>query len=218
VTELHLIGICKSRDRERERERAREPSPIASLAHPQVSQDTQRHRIHKERERKRKLYRIAKRQTMASKATQPTKDTQPAPSEQQGMPTPKPEEAAEESYSEVAARLKRSPKGFGALGTDGVLRTIDSDHTVLDAVGLSPGQIREYLVRVCNVTDDLGPFAGVDGRSVTRDAMFHPAEGILPRKLTPEEKAARRRLIDEENRRRKEDEEMVDRMVFPEVD
>ncbi len=93
-----------------------------------------------------------------------------------------------------AKNLKQAPDGnsFTHLGKDGVLRSLSSEtQEVIDAVGLTPEQLQQFI-------DVLPPFArpeidftGVDGRKATTDELFHPAPGILPEELTAEEAAER---------------------------
>ncbi|KAB5583154.1 hypothetical protein GE09DRAFT_1211761 [Coniochaeta sp. 2T2.1] len=113
----------------------------------------------------------------------------------------------EPSFSTVLHSLKRDPssKGFSAVGSDGVLRAFDGEYNILDAKGLSPRQIKQFL--------DDGPYSaeaekqwrGVDGRKVTtEEGLFRPDPSILPKKPSPEEKAARRRAVEEQHRKVKE--------------
>ncbi|GFF33347.1 hypothetical protein IFM46972_03861 [Aspergillus udagawae] len=96
--------------------------------------------------------------------------------------------------------MKRDPTGRGCthLGKDGVLRTLSGDYEVLDARGLNPEEIKQILdtmppqmARMVQKED----FRDVDGTKVTEEALFHPAPGILPAKLSEEEAAERRKLV-----------------------
>jgi hypothetical protein len=96
--------------------------------------------------------------------------------------------------------MKRDPTGRGCthLGKDGVLRTLSGDYDVLDARGLNPEEIKQILdtmppqmARMVQKED----FRDVDGTKVTEEALFHPALGILPTKLSKEEAAERRKLM-----------------------
>lgn len=98
--------------------------------------------------------------------------------------------------------MKRAPRGFSAIGKDGVLRNLDLEYNIVDAKGLSPRQLKQFL--------DDGPYdpeaekqwRGVDGREVTsEEGLFRPDPSILPKKPTPEEKAARRKLIEEQHKK-----------------
>ncbi|SPQ20027.1 5f4ccfaa-9c53-41fb-b043-8d5b9a86b7f8 [Thermothielavioides terrestris] len=93
----------------------------------------------------------------------------------------------DKSLSDIRRSMKRDPDGQGisGLGYDGVLRTFDAERNVLDAVGLSPAQIREYY-------DGLPlpeRLRTADGRNVSRWDMFHPDAENVPKKFTEEEKA-----------------------------
>ncbi|KAF7586063.1 hypothetical protein BBP40_009629 [Aspergillus hancockii] len=93
--------------------------------------------------------------------------------------------------------MKRDPsgKGFIHLGKDGVLRTISGDYEVVDARGLNPEEIKNFLDVVPSELVPKEDFSDVDGRKVNSQALFHPAPGILPKKPTEEEAAERRKLI-----------------------
>jgi hypothetical protein len=83
----------------------------------------------------------------------------------------------------IIGALKREPNGrsFHCLGADGVMRVWHfDDWVVIDAVGLSSAQIKEYLERrpFDQATED--KFRGVDGRGVSKENMFSPREEIIP--------------------------------------
>jgi hypothetical protein len=78
--------------------------------------------------------------------------------------------------------MKRDPsgKGFTHLGKDGVLRTISGNNEVLDARGLDPEQIENFLNFYPAGEIQKEDWHGVDGTKVTSyEALFHPAPGIL---------------------------------------
>jgi len=90
------------------------------------------------------------------------------------------------------------------LCDDGVMRffTGPSTRDVLDAVPLSPTQIKQYL--------DLGPwtqeqedrFRGVDGRKVVdHQALFHPPDALRPEKMTEDEVRIQSEKVKENNRK-----------------
>ena len=83
----------------------------------------------------------------------------------------------------IIQRLETEPNGrcFHALGADGVVRVWHFDAwEVIDAVGLSPAQIKEWLDRrpFDPAVEDV--FRGVDGRDVSSEVMFHPPSDIVP--------------------------------------
>lgn len=106
--------------------------------------------------------------------------------------------------------MKRDPSGhgFSHLGKDGVFRTLAHDYTVLDARGLNPGQIAEFLALM---PLELEPtkeedFRGVDGTKVTNHKdLFDPAPGILPSKPTEDKRAETQQVIKELNEKRGKD-------------
>jgi hypothetical protein len=130
---------------------------------------------------------------------------------------PKPEQEQENPASNPRRKLKRDPtgKGFMHIGLDGGVRSLDSQHNVIDARGMSSEEIKEYMLRFGGSPQD---YAGINGSNLSHEELFHPPEGILPKVPTPEEKAERRRLVEEANRKIRETQDMVDKMVFPEVD
>ncbi|KAI0596113.1 hypothetical protein F4775DRAFT_565614 [Biscogniauxia sp. FL1348] len=99
--------------------------------------------------------------------------------------------------------LNRDPNGrsFTFLGKDGVLRVIHSrEYHVIDASGLAPIQIKEYLDTFLWSQEKEETFRGVDGTKVPREELFNPPSGILPKKPTEEERAGRRKIIEEHKR------------------
>jgi hypothetical protein len=65
--------------------------------------------------------------------------------------------------------LKRDPMGTFTLGSDGVLRSFDGPYKykVIDAVGLSPLQLKQLLDTEVWSQERENLFRGVDGRKVT---------------------------------------------------
>lgn len=100
--------------------------------------------------------------------------------------------------------MKRDPSGRGIshLGKDGVFRTMSKDYDVIDAKGLTPDEIKQFLAilpdEVLN-TDEAKELANVDGSKVTSyQGLFEPEEGILPKKPSEEEKRQRRDAIEKQ--------------------
>jgi hypothetical protein len=84
-----------------------------------------------------------------------------------------------------------SGKGFSHLGKDGVFRTISGNGEVLDARGLNPAQIKDFLdllpPAALKGEISIEDFRGVDGTKVASyEALFKPAPGILPEKRSEE--------------------------------
>lgn len=89
----------------------------------------------------------------------------------------------------IISRLKTDPNGrcFHSLGADGVVRVWHFDTwEVIDAVGLSPEQIKEWLDRrpFDQAVED--KFRGVDGCNVSRKNMFDPPSDIVPERPSKE--------------------------------
>lgn len=86
-------------------------------------------------------------------------------------------------------RLKTEPDGrcFHSLSTDGVVRVWHFDTwEVIDAVGLSPAQIKEWLERRPFDQAKEDKFRGVDGRGVSKEAMFNPPHEVIPERPSQE--------------------------------
>ncbi|KAH0316302.1 hypothetical protein KCU71_g5873, partial [Aureobasidium melanogenum] len=67
--------------------------------------------------------------------------------------------------------MRRDPNGVFNIGRDGVLRSLNADHTVvLDYRRLSPEEIEELIAPADQATKDA--LVGVDGRDVTDEAQL----------------------------------------------
>ncbi|MAD87975.1 MAG: hypothetical protein CL912_33860 [Deltaproteobacteria bacterium] len=124
---------------------------------------------------------------------------------------------------EISARaamssLKRDPMGLYKLGSDGVLRSFDGPykHNVIDAIGLSPTQIKELLDSGQWSQETEDKFRGVDGRNVTDPkALFECPEDSKPEEHTEESLKIAQAETQEKNRKlmeqiAKEEKEGVD--------
>ena len=90
------------------------------------------------------------------------------------------------------------------LGTDGVMRSFSGPFTrdVIDAVALSPDQIKLYLERSSMAKEVGDKFHGVDGRNVVDyEALYHPPEELRPPNMTEEEVRKQTVEIEEHNRK-----------------
>jgi hypothetical protein len=99
--------------------------------------------------------------------------------------------------------MKRHPLGMFQVCSDGVLRSFDGPSTrnVIDAVGLSPSQIKGYLDTKPWTQEAEDKFRGVDGRKVVDyQALFHPPDELRPKKMTEEEVKKQTAEIEEKNR------------------
>ena len=89
----------------------------------------------------------------------------------------------------VFGRLKSEPNGrcFHHLGTDGVVRVWHFDNwEVIDAVRLSPAQIKEWLERKPFDQAKEDTWRGVDGRGVSEEYLFNPPQEIMPMRPSQE--------------------------------
>ncbi|KAG9585748.1 hypothetical protein KCU77_g7524, partial [Aureobasidium melanogenum] len=67
--------------------------------------------------------------------------------------------------------MRRDPNGVFNIGRDGVLRSLNADHTVvLDYHRLSPEEVQEFIAPADQATKDA--LVGVDGRDVTDEAQL----------------------------------------------
>lgn len=85
--------------------------------------------------------------------------------------------------------MKGHPEGCSDLYGDGVLRSFDGpfERNVIDAVGLSPTQIKQMLDMYPWTQEKEDMYRGVDGRKVTDyNALFHPPEQYRAKTFTPE--------------------------------
>jgi hypothetical protein len=110
--------------------------------------------------------------------------------------------------------LKRDPLGMFDLGSDGVLRSFDGPykHNVIDAIGLSPSQIKELLDARPWSQEIEDKFRGVDGRKVTDiQALLEPPLDSRPQEHTPESLAKAMEETAEKNRKLREQMEKDER-------
>ncbi|KAK6065432.1 hypothetical protein SCUP234_11247 [Seiridium cupressi] len=81
-----------------------------------------------------------------------------------------------------------SMMGCVALGNDGVLRSLDADRNVVDAVGLSPKLVEAFQRRAKREDYTEGECEGLDGTKITEEVRYHPDKAILPPPLTEQTK------------------------------
>jgi DNA-binding transcriptional MerR regulator len=94
--------------------------------------------------------------------------------------------------------------GLYDLGSDGVLRSFDGPykHNVIDAIGLSPAQIKELLDSREWSQEIEDRFRGVDGRKVTDPkALFECPEDSKPQEHTEESLKIAQAEVEEKNRK-----------------
>ena len=103
----------------------------------------------------------------------------------------------------VIRELQTEPNGrcFRCLGADGVVRVWHFDNwEVIDAVGLSPTQINEWLERrpFDQATED--KFRGIDGRDVSKENMFHPPQELVPERPSQDFVRKHHQAVEEQKR------------------
>lgn len=83
------------------------------------------------------------------------------------------------------------------LGKDGGLRFVsDETHQVVSAIGLNNDQIQRFTRSLPHTQQQLQEIQGRDGSQLSHDALYHPAEGVLPREWTEQEKASAVEAVD----------------------
>jgi hypothetical protein len=103
----------------------------------------------------------------------------------------------------VLGGLKSEPNGrcFRTLGADGVVRMWHFDAwEVIDGVGLSPAQIKEWLERRPFDQAKEDKFRGVDGRVVSKEDIFSPSQEIIPERPSKEFVAKHYQEVEERKR------------------
>lgn len=104
--------------------------------------------------------------------------------------------------STILKSLKRDPsgKGYSTLCRDGAWRNFDTNRQVVDARGLSPAQIKDWLDRgpFDKLTEET--FRGVDGRTLSQHDLFHPKQSILPEERSAEQILETKQLIQQQKK------------------
>jgi hypothetical protein len=95
----------------------------------------------------------------------------------------------QQEITAILAKFNKDPLSIISLGKDGVLRTLSADRAVLDAVGLSPRLVKEFLDRVPPEYRALTPeLENVDGSKATEEELWYPDACLLPRPMGAEQK------------------------------
>jgi hypothetical protein len=107
-----------------------------------------------------------------------------------------PEDPDQREVSSILRGFKKDLTSCISLGKDGVLRNLNGDREVLDAVGISPKLIKAFL-------DHMPPayrngFDGVNGTKTLREQWFNPDKTLLPQPLSDEKKKAIEALREED--------------------
>jgi hypothetical protein len=103
-------------------------------------------------------------------------------------------------------QLKQVPEGCLKMGDDGVMRSFGGppERIVIDAVGLSPAQIKHMLDLFPWSQEQEDLFRGVDGRKVDYEALYNPPDSYRPPKWTAEELVVVRKEMEEKNKKLRE--------------
>lgn len=96
--------------------------------------------------------------------------------------------------------LYSDAQGIICLGSDGVMRSLDAQYKVIDAVGFPPAQVEAWTS--CYSDQERADYrnkngAWVDGTKISRKAMLEPEPSLIPRALTAEEQEQLRKEIED---------------------
>lgn len=99
-----------------------------------------------------------------------------------------PEDSDQPEVSSILRGFKEDPTSCISLDKDGVLRNLNGDREVLDAVGISPKFIKACLARIPPAYRN--GFDEADGTKIPKEQLFSPDKILLPKPLTDEQKRA----------------------------
>lgn len=111
----------------------------------------------------------------------------------------------QKEINSIVDKLNTLPLGRLVLGTDGVLRSLNLENEVVDAVGLPPRLIKAFMDRFPYNEELEARFHNSDGTSVTQEQWWAPNPSILPQPYTAEQK-------DEARREYKEKKDIIEEM------
>jgi hypothetical protein len=97
----------------------------------------------------------------------------------------------QEELSNIMSKLYCGSDGTATIvmGTDGVLRSMETNRDIVDAIGLPTRLIKAYLDRFAFDQETEDMFRGADGTKVPQEQWRSPDPSLLPPPLTAEEKA-----------------------------
>lgn len=96
----------------------------------------------------------------------------------------------------VASLNSAAYGGRTCLCYDGVLRSLDSNATVLDAIGLTEQQIT-HMHTIFPLPKGFDKFRGADGTTIPREEWMHPAKSLVGEPESEEAQAQLRKRNDE---------------------
>jgi hypothetical protein len=104
--------------------------------------------------------------------------------------------------------LPKDPTSIIHFGKNGVLRNLNGDRDVLDAIGLDPNMIRKYLMRYPEEWRQ--GYEGVDGTKIPVDLWYHPENELFPPPLSKEKQQEAWNEHNERKAREEEAKEVAD--------
>ena len=103
----------------------------------------------------------------------------------------------QKELTSILHKLDQPPLSYTVLNTDGVLRSLDFEHKVMDAVGLPPRLIKAFMDRWPYDKALEARFRGSDGTLVPQEQWWAPDPSILPAQYSTELKDQLRREHEE---------------------
>jgi hypothetical protein len=97
----------------------------------------------------------------------------------------------------IVNKMKKLPLSYMAIGSDGVLRSLNMDNEVIDAVGLPPQLIKAFIDRFPYNEELEARFQNSDGTLIPQEQWWAPDPSILPQVYTAERKEEARREYEE---------------------
>ncbi|KAJ5982398.1 hypothetical protein N7451_012498 [Penicillium sp. IBT 35674x] len=100
--------------------------------------------------------------------------------------------------SAIVQKLHKPPLSHLEIGTDGVLRSVNLEREVIDAIGLPPRLIKAFLDRFPYNEELEVRFRNSDGTLIPQEQWWAPDTSIVPHRFTTEQKDDMRRQYDED--------------------
>lgn len=103
----------------------------------------------------------------------------------------------QKEISSIVDKLHTLSLGRVAIGSDGVLRSLNLENEVIDAVGLPPRLIKAFIDRFPYYEEIEAQFRNSDGTLVPQEQWWAPDPSILPQPYTAGQKDEAKREYEE---------------------
>ncbi|KAF3402128.1 hypothetical protein DPV78_003550 [Talaromyces pinophilus] len=103
----------------------------------------------------------------------------------------------QKEINSIVEKIHTHPLGCLVLGSDGVLRSLNLENEVIDAIGLPSRLIKAFMDRFPYNEELEARFHNSDGTSVPQEQWWAPNPSILPQPYTDEQKEKARREYEE---------------------